>query len=150
MAKTRSNRRSHNRTKSMRRGQTRSQRGGDLNGNPASAWGWVEGTVGNGWKQFTDSLTLQPGQNLATRQSNDIVPIKNVNANNAQPMLNQNMGGGARRARGRGRGRGRGRSASKGRSRSGGSWGAIISQAIPPFFLLGAQQMYGKKKTRKH
>jgi hypothetical protein len=145
MAKTRSNR---SRSRSRKSSQTRSQKGGDLNGNPASAWGWVQGTVGNGFKQFTDSLTLQPGQNLATRQSNDIVPVNNPNANNAQPYLKPNMTGG-RRKRSK-RSASRRRSARRSRGKKGGSLSAIISQAIPPFLLLGAQQMYGKRKSRKH
>ena len=95
-------------------------------------------------KQFTDALTIQPGQNLATRQSNDIVPINNPNANNSQPYLKPNMTGGKRRRR-----RASSRSRSQGRGRKGGSLAAIISQAIPPFFLLGAQQMYGKRKSQK-
>ena len=74
MAKNRSHRRrTHSKTRSMRR--TRSQRGGDLAGNPASSWGWVNGTLGNGWTQFMNSLTLQPGQNISTMHSNNIVPV---------------------------------------------------------------------------
>jgi hypothetical protein len=59
-------------------GKTRCHRqlGGDLAGNPPSAWGWGLGTFGNGWTQFTNSLMLQPGQNSTTNQSNNIVPIK--------------------------------------------------------------------------
>jgi hypothetical protein len=52
------------------------QRGGDLNGNPASSWGWTLGTYGNGWTQFLNTFQAQPGQNLSTNQSNNLVPIK--------------------------------------------------------------------------
>lgn len=73
MAKHRSHkRRSHSKSRTMRR----SQRGGDLAGNPPSAWGWGLGTLGNGWTQFMNSMTLQPGQNANTSQSNNIVPVK--------------------------------------------------------------------------
>lgn len=140
MAKNRSHRRrTHSKTRSMRR--TRSQRGGDLAGNPASSWGWVNGTVGNGWTQFMNSLTLQPGQNISTMHSNNIVPVGNINAQNAQPALNPNMGGGKRNRRHKSRAR-------RGGSRRGGSWGAVASQAAVPAVLLAAQQTFGKSRRR--
>lgn len=140
MAKNRSHRRrTHSKTRSMRR--TRSQRGGDLAGNPASSWGWVNGTLGNGWTQFMNSLTLQPGQNIATMHSNNSVPVGNVNAQNSQPMLNPNMGGGKRNRRHKSRSR-------RGGSRRGGSWGAVASQAALPAVLLAAQQTFGKSRRR--
>lgn len=55
-----------------------SQKGGDLNGNPPSSWGWMLGTVGNGWTQFLNTFQAQPGQNLSIDQSNNIVPVKGV------------------------------------------------------------------------
>ena len=104
----------------------RRQRGGDLAGNPSSAWGWGLGTAGNGWQQFMDTLTVQPGQNASVDQSN-ILALKTK--------------GGKRRHR----------SASKGRSRSrkGGNFGAVVSQAVVPLTLLAAQQGYARR-TRKH
>jgi len=60
------------RSKTMRR----SQRGGSLNGNPPSSWGWMLGTVGNGWTQFLNTFEAQPGQNLNIDNSNNIVPTK--------------------------------------------------------------------------
>ena len=54
------------------------QRGGELAGNPPSAWGWGLGTLGNGFTQFTNALTLQPNQNGTINQSNNIVPIGNA------------------------------------------------------------------------
>jgi hypothetical protein len=141
MAKNRSHRRrTHSKTRSMRR--TRSQRGGDLAGNPASSWGWVNGTLGNGWTQFMNSLTLQPGQNIATMHSNNSVPVGNINAQNAQPMLNKNMGGGKRHKRNKNRSR-------RGGSRRGGCWGAVASQAAVPAILLAAQQSYGKSRRSR-
>jgi hypothetical protein len=137
--------------------RTRKQRGGDLAGNPASAWGWGLGTVGDGFTQIMNSLTLQPGQNIATAQSNNLVPVNNINASNpTSSMLQPNMGGGSRRRRrvhrSRSRSRSRGRSRGRGRSSSkrGGNWGAVLNQAAAPLVLLGAQQMYGRRRTKKH
>jgi len=152
MAKNRSQRRrahSHNVKKS--RTMRRSQRGGNLAGNPPSAWGWVNGTLGNGWTQFMNSLTLQPGQNLGTIQSNSIVPIKNVNAQDSQGMIGTNLKGdipqtgGKARSRGRGRARGRGRSASK----RGGNLGSVLYQAVVPGTLLALNQS-AKRRTKRH
>ena len=64
--------------RSQQRSQQRSQYGGELAGNPPSAWGWGLGTFGDGAKQFMDSLTLQPGQNANINQSNNIVPVGTV------------------------------------------------------------------------
>jgi len=108
MAKHRSHKR---RTSSNSKTMRRAQRGGDLAGNPASSWGWVNGTVGNGWTQFMNSLTLQPGQNLGTVQSNDIVPVNNINAQDSQPSIGTNLqsgipnsvGGRRRRRKSRGK-----------------------------------------------
>lgn len=128
----------------MPKSKNRSQKGGNLSGNPASAWGWVNGTVGNGWNQFMNSLTIQPGANLGSIQSNNLVPIGRVNAQDAQPMLTSNMGGGRRRNKRNSNKRNK-RNSNK---RSGGSWGAVASQAVVPAILLAAQQTFGK--SRKH
>lgn len=93
---------------------------------------WQLNNLGDGWTQFTNALTLQPGENLGTSQSNAIVPIKNLNAQNSRPAL---KGGRKRR--------------SKSRVKMGGNWGAVIGQAAVPLTLLGMQQMYGKNRTRK-
>lgn len=142
MAKNRSHRRrSSSKSKTMRR----SQRGGDLAGNPPSSWGWVNGTVGNGWTQFMNSLTLQPGQNLGTSQSNNIVPVGNINAQDAQPGVGTNLKNGIPSTSGGGiRKRRKGRS----RSKKGGNLLAVANQAIVPGFLLAAQQSFGR--SRKH
>lgn len=137
MTKISQKRRSHSRSKTARRGQ----QGGNLAGYPPSSWGWVNGTLGNGWTQFMNSLTLSPNQNAGTNQSNDIVPVNNVNANNQQPMINTNMGGGRRKKRRH--------------CKKGGSWIAVANQAIVPGALLAAQQLYkprrsSKKHSRKH
>ncbi len=134
MARYSHKRRSHSKSRTMR------QRGGDLNGNPASAWGYGLGTVGNGWTQFMNALTLQPGQNSGTIQSNDIVPVNNLNAQNAQPHLNSNLKGGRRRRRHR-----------RGSKRGGtfGALGAVVNQAIVPGTLLAAQQMYKPRRSKR-
>ena len=128
--KSRSRKSSNSRTKSRRR----KQHGG--NTAPPSAWGHAMNTFGDGLTQLQNSLTLRAGQNLASSHSNDLVPIKNLNAQDAQPMLRPNMTGGKRRRR---------------KSAKGGSWGAVATQALVPGFLLGAQQLYGRRlKSRKH
>jgi hypothetical protein len=125
-----------------RRSKSRSQKGGDLGGNPASAWGWGLGTVGGGWTQFMNSLTLQPGQNLAASQSNNIVPVGNPNAQTSQPGIGPNLTGAV--PQGGGKRRRHRRSVKRG-----GDIGAVISQAAVPGVLLVAQNMYGRR-TRKH
>jgi hypothetical protein len=142
MAKHRSHRRkAHSKGKTMRRGQ----RGGDLAGNPPSAWGWVNGTVGGGWDQFMNSLTLQPGQNLATIQGNQSVPIGNVNAQNSQGMIGSNLKGSIPQSGGKRHRRHKSRS----RSRRGGSWGAVASQAVAPGALVALNQWFGKSRKRR-
>ena len=37
-----------------------SQQGGNA---PDSAWGYVMNTVGDGWTQFMDTFSVQPGEN---------------------------------------------------------------------------------------
>lgn len=117
--------RSHKRRSSHSRGRTRrvAQRGGELAGNPPSAWGWGLGTVGSGWQQFMNSLTLQPGQNLGAQQSNDIVPKNNLNAQTVQA-------GGKRRAR------------------RGGNWAAVASQAAVPAALIVMNNAMGSRRNR--
>ena len=168
--RSRSRKSSNSRTKSRRRKQCGGNTAGPA---PPSAWGHAMNTVGDGWKQFQDSLTLQPGQNLASSQSNDLVPIGKMNAQNAQPMLKPNMSGG----KGNGGGYGKPWGSSGGspaknaaglsapgatnqygsgkrrrrKSAKGGSWEAVAAQALVPGFLLGAQQLYGRRlKSRKH
>lgn len=142
MAKSR--KRSAHRSKSQRR--SRSQRGGSSY--PDSAWGWQLNNLGDGWTQFMNSLTLQPGQNLGAQQSNAIVPQSNLNAQTQQPHLSANLQttkGGRRRSRSSRRSR----SAQRTRSRRGGNLGAIVNQALLPVSLIAMQQKIGKR-SRKH
>lgn len=117
-----------------KRTMRRHQRGGDLAGNPPSAWGWGMGTLGNGWTQFMNSLTLQPGQNMSAAQSNNIVAVGNTNAQTAR---NPNMSGGKHRRR-----------HSMKRCRKGGNVGAILAQAAVPGTLLVLNQSV-KRRHRK-
>jgi hypothetical protein len=114
----------------------RAQRGGDLAGNPPSSWGWGLGTLGNGWTQFTNSLTLIPGQNAGTIQSNNIVPVGNINAQNAQGIMKPLTGGKKRRR-------------NKSRVRRGGAWGAVANQSIVPGALVAMNQFFGKSRKRR-
>lgn len=122
------------------------QRGGDLAGNPPSAWGWGLGTAGNGWTQFMNSLTLQPGENLGTVQSNALVPVGNLNAQSSQGMIGSNLKGdiphmGGKRVRHR---------RTKSKTRKGGSVSGVLSQAAAPFLLLAGQQMLGRRKGKNY
>jgi len=115
-----------------RRTKRRSQRGGGLAGNPASAWGWGLGTVGNGWTQFMDSLTLQPNQNSIANQSNNIVPVEKGNTQNMSPKFV----GGKRKLKRRGGKRG----------------GNALSQAIVPGSLIlmnNALKNFSRNRSRK-
>ena len=123
----------------------RSQRGGGLAGNPPSSWGWVQGTVGNGWTQFMNSLTLQPGQNYATAQSTETVPVGNINANNYQGMIGPNLKGDVPTSQSGGKKHRR----NKRSSRRGGSWGAVASQAALPAALIALNQQFGKRRSRR-
>ena len=114
-------------------GKTKKQKGG------SSAWSYVYGQVGNGMTQVQNSLMLQPGQNMASQQSNMIEPIGKVNFQNSQgDPTAQNLAliqsAGRRRAR----------------SRKGGNLGATISRAAVPFTLMGMQNTFGKRMSRKH
>ena len=138
MAKHRSHkRRSNSKSRTMR------QKGGELAGNPASAWGWGLGTLGGGWNQFMNSLSIQPGQNLGASQSNSIVPVGNINAQNQQGNIGPNMNGGIPGQAGGKRRRRRSR------ARRGGNLGAVLGQAAVPGILLAAQQSYGKSRRHK-
>jgi hypothetical protein len=119
------------RSRSKSRQRSMRQKGGNY---PDSAWGYQLNNLGNGWTQFMNSLSLQPGANLGAVQSNAIVPIKNINAQTAQPALSPKMTGGRRHRR----------------SRKGGNLVAVVEQAAVPLVLLGMQQRYKKKNSRKH
>jgi len=73
----------------MTKCKTRKQQGGNSMA-PPSAWGSVFNTYGNGWTQFMNALTLQPGANAGSIGSNDLVPIGKMNANDpGSSLINQ-------------------------------------------------------------
>ncbi len=122
MAKHSHRKRSHtkSRTRTMR------QHGGELSGNPPSAWGWGLGTAGNGWTQFMNAFSLQPGTNLSTDQSNVSVPVGSVHS--------QSQSGGKRR---------------RARGKRGGNMGLALSQAVVPGTLVLMNNMLGKRSRRQ-
>lgn len=121
MAKHRSHKRKHN------------YKGGALGNYPASSWGWTMGTLGNGWTQFMNSLSLQPGQNMSAAQTNNIVPNSQGNVAAGSP----NMNGGRHRRRHR-------RTAKRG-----GNIGAVLSQAAVPGALLILNQTAKRRHRRR-
>ena len=137
--------RSKNRSKSRASRRSRSQRGGAQGSYPDSAWGFQMNNLGNGWTQFMNSMSVQPGANMGTSQSNNIVPIKNINV----PVK---MAGGRRRSlqRQQMQQQMQQQSRGKGRGKKGGYWGAVLEQAAVPLALLGMQQFYGKRHSRRH
>lgn len=127
--------RSKNRSKSRAARRTRSQRGGNQGSYPDSAWGFQMNNLGNGWTQFMNSMS-------GPSQSNNIVPIKNMN-------IPVKMAGG-RRGRALQRQQMQQQSRGKGRGKKGGYWGAVLEQGAVPLALLGMQQFYGKRHSRRH
>jgi hypothetical protein len=111
-----------------------SRRNRQLGGN--SAWQYVSGQVGDGWTQFQNALTLDNGNQLV--QVGATTP-------NTQNIQNKTMSGGKRRKGTRRKGTRR-----KGRRQKGGNIGAVISNAIVPFSLVGLNNFFGKRKSRKH
>jgi hypothetical protein len=115
-----------------------------------------------------NSLSVQPGDNSGTVQSNDIVPVKNLNAQDTGKMLM----GGKRRKHKRSKMRHMQQmqqqmqmqqmqqqrmqqqqmqqAKSQSRGKKGGYWGAVLEQAAVPLALLGMQQAYGKRHTKRN
>jgi hypothetical protein len=156
---------SHNRSRSSSRSRMsrRSQQGGSQGAYPDSAWGFQMNNLGNGWTQFMNSLS---SQNSSTSQSNNIVPVRNMPAQNTGKMSGgkrhmsgsggkrhmSGSGGKRHRKRGQmmGQSMGQSMSQSKSRGKNGGYWGAVLEQAAVPLALLGIQHAYGKRYTRRH
>lgn len=107
-----------------------------------SGWSSVLGTVGDGWTQFMNSLTLNPGQGPVAAAQTEIVPIANPNANVSNYDKSLGQSGGRRRGRGR----------------KGGflGLGPVLQQAAVPVALIGMQHTYAKrhkrggKRSRRH
>lgn len=104
-----------------------------------SGWGYVYNQVGDGWTQFQNALTLQPGQNLASQQTNDIEPVGKPNFQNTQSMPSKTDLSLIQKAGRR----------KKSRRKRGGSWSNVIGQAAVPFTLFGLQNTYKKRKARR-
>ena len=110
-------------------------------GGADSGWSYVLGQVGNGWTQFQNALTLQPGQNIASAHSNDIEPIGKPNFQDYQGMptpknLSLIQSAGRKRKHHK-------------RNKKGGYWGAVAKQAATPLALLALQQTYKKRPSQK-
>jgi hypothetical protein len=140
--------RNHNRSRKARR----SQQGGAQGAYPDSAWGFQMNNLGNGWTQFMNSLSVQPGENMGTSQSNAIVPVRNLNAQDPKSMM---MNGGKKHGkrhmkRMMQRQQMMGQSKSQSRGKKGGYWGAVLEQAAVPLALLGMQQAYGSRHARRN
>lgn len=116
--------------KSHRRHSRKRMKGGSSE--PASAWGWGMGTVGNGWTQFMNSLSLQPGQGAVAANQNTLVP---VNRNNITTTTTKPISGGKRRRRS---------------AKRGGNIGAVFSQAAVPGALILMNNALGKRSRRRH
>uniref|UniRef100_A0A6C0E268 Uncharacterized protein n=1 Tax=viral metagenome TaxID=1070528 RepID=A0A6C0E268_9ZZZZ len=124
----------------MTKHKTRKQRGG----NSPSGWGYVYNTVGNGWTQFQNALTLQPGDNAVSQQSNNIEPVGNPNFGNttyapSKTDLTLIQSAGKRKPK----------RSKKSRSRKGGNWAEVASRAVVPFALLGIQNRFSKKRCSR-
>jgi len=141
MAKHRSQKR---RSHSKRGTRRHKQHGGDLAGNPPSAWGWGLGTLGNGWTQFMNSLTLQPGQNLGAIQSNASVPVGNLNAQTNQGNIGPDMKG---NIPGQAGGKKR-----RSRAKHGGNLMPVLEQAAVPVALIAMNNTLGtrRRRSRRH
>ena len=101
-----------------------------------SGWSYVYDQVGNGWTQFQNALTIQPGQNLGTVNSNDLEPIGKPNFENTQGVPTTTQLALVQRA------------GKRRRSGRGGNFGAVLNQAAAPLTLLTMQQ-YNKKGKGK-
>jgi len=138
------NKRSSHKRRSHPKSKTMKQRGGDLGGNPPSAWGYMLGTVGNGPQQFYDTFIK------STTQSNVIVPLGG--ASSSQPNLTgsnltgsnltgsnltgSNLTGGKRRRL-------------KNKSKRGGNLGAVLAQAAVPGTLFLLNQSAKRRRHRR-
>ena len=98
----------------------RSKRGGN---SAPSAWSFVLGQTGTPEVQARNALTIQPGDNVASRHSNAIEPVYDRNFQFKQS--------GGRRKR---------------RTKSGGSWSATINQALVPFSIWGMQYLTSSRR----
>lgn len=128
--RTRRHSRSHKRSQKRGRGRARySRRSLAQRGGEASAWAWQLNNLGDGWTQFQNSMTAQPGASGPNSQSNVIVPNKGLSMPSASGPAPAQKGG-RRRARGK----------------QGGNWGTVLNQAAVPAAIWAMQ--YKTKRRR--
>ena len=106
-------------------GGTRRRRSKRAGSSSPSAWSFVLGQTGTPDVQARNALTIQPGDDIASRHSNAIEPVYNRNFQFKQS-------GGKKRSR----------------SKRGGSWSATLNQALVPFSLWGMQYLTNKSKRK--
>ena len=121
------NKRSSHKRRSHSKSKTMKQHGGDLGGNPPSAWGYMLGTVGNGPQQFYNTFIR------STTQSNDILPLGGASSS-SQPSIGANLTGGKIRRQ----------------SKRGGNLGAVLAQSAVPGTLFLLNQSAKSRKRSKH
>ena len=128
------NKRSSHKRRSHPKSKTMKQRGGDLGGNPPSAWGYMLGTVGNGPQQFYNTFIR------STTQSNDILPLGGASSSQPSigtiPQAGANLTGGKRRRH-------------KNKSKRGGNLGAVLAQAAVPGTLFLLNQSAKRRRHRR-
>ena len=110
-----------NHSRKRRHHKTRRQRGGNVGSYPPSAWGFTMGTLGNGWTQFMNSLSVQPG---GVNQGNQLVPVNGTQS-----------GGKRRRRRG---------------GKKGGNMLAVAEQAAVPLALFAMNNSLGSRRNRSN
>ena len=129
------NKRSSHKRRSHPKSKTMKQRGGDLGGNPPSAWGYMLGTVGNGPQQFYNTFIR------STTQSNDILPLGGASSSSQQNLTGANLTGanltGGKRRR------------HKNKSKRGGNLGAVLAQAAVPGTLFLLNQSAKRRRHRR-
>lgn len=106
-------------------------------GSAGSAWNFVGQTVGSGDTQWNN--VFQKGGPFGSEiqsvngSSPSTTAMSNIASGNAGPMLSGTQNGGKRRKGSR-------------RSKKGGYWGHLLSQAVVPFALWGAQNKFSRRK----
>jgi hypothetical protein len=104
----------------MRSRSNRRQRSQKRSQRGGGAAEWQLNNLGDGWTQFKNTFLGNPNN-----QSNNIVQ-----------NISKGMKGGKKRSCSRGK--------------RGGFFGPVFEQAAVPLAVLGAQQYYGKRHSRKH
>jgi hypothetical protein len=124
-------------------GKRRGKRGGA--GESGSAWNYVGQTVGSGDQQWNNVFVK--GGNFG----NDIQNLSGTQPYLAPSSMNPAQLGGSKRRRRpvNKKSRKGGKKSYSKKSKKGGFWGNVVSQALVPFGLLAAQNVYARR-TRKN